>query len=302
MIEKALYDHLMRDDLLAECLAKYGGEAAIFSQEAPADTDPAWGDGPQYGRVVFAVDLKGDPERTMGGTLVVDISCRENEQKAGDNDRIARTPEEIEPLIRHAINEYFFTNGKMTVAAQWKTSSYFTQPTDQVTGCTVSFDLLAFPVLTTGDQPDVIERLNEWTASKAEGIHVINHDELPETAWKPTGDESAVYWRVVRESPTGWIRDTHHTIWRTATVKCHIFSVDQATATSVARQISTMLYAAKRVLKAGEAPIMTNTQNTIDPGADALRSGQLTVEATYGIIIHANNAEKLKHIHIKEKA
>lgn len=289
MIEQALYEHLKAQADLATYLTQYAGQPAVFNQEAPADTDELWGDGPQYGRVVFAVDLQGDPERTMGGTLVVDILCEESKQ----------FPEDIEPVVRNLIHGYFFSNGTFTVAAQWRDSSPFTQPEEKVTGCTMSFDLLGFPILTTYD-PDVIARINEWSG-KLDHLHVINHDALPQTAWKPTKEESAIYWRLVDDSPAGWIPDTLQTIWRTAMIKCHIFSWDNATAASVARELTTRLYAAKRLLKSGETPIMVNRKNTVDYGADPLRTGQLTVDATYGIIVHFENESKIHHIEYNER-
>ena len=286
MIEQALYKHLLEQASLSPYLAAYDGKPAIFNQEAPADMDPGWGPGSQYGRIVFVEDIQGDPERTMGGILAVDIMCEEDKQ----------FPEEIEPIVRQLIHGYFFSNGHFVVAAQFKNLSYFKQPTDRVTGCTITFDLLAFPVLTT-TEPDVIARINEWT-STLPGIHVINHDELPAEAWKPTGAESAVYWRLVTEAPARWIPDTFQTIWRTATVKCHIFSCDNATASTVARNIITRLYAAKRLLKADEAPIMVNQRNTHDAGSDPLRTGQVAVEATFGVVVHFQNDEVINHINL----
>ncbi len=284
MIEQALYEHLIRQPALHPYLALYAGKHAIFNQEAPADMDELWGCGPQYGRIVFAEDMQGDPARTMGGLLSIDILCKEDEQ----------FPEDIEPIIRSLVHGYFFSNGTFTVAAQWKNSSYFTEATNHVTGCTVTFDLLGFPILTT-DTPDVIERLNEWTAA-IDGLHVINHSPLPDTAWKPSEGESAVYWRLVTERPAGWIPDTFQTIWRTATVKGHIFSEDISTAITVARNLRTRLYADKRLIKAGETPIMVNTKNSLDDGADPLRTGQITVEATYGVIVHYEPDASLKNI------
>lgn len=284
MIEQSLYEHLKGREDLAKFLATYNCAPAVFNQEAPADMDEGWGCGSQYGRVIFSVDIQGDPARTMGGLLTVDVLCKENEQY----------PEDVEPVIRNAIHGYFFSSGTFTVAAQWKNSSYFTQPTDQVAGCTVTFDLLAFPMLTT-TEPDVIERINEWTAAIA-GLHVINYDELPGPAWKPEGDQTAVYWRLMQETPARWIPDTFQTIWRTATIKCHIFSADIATATKVADGLDVRLYTAKRLTRPGETPIMVNRNNTLDFGADPLRTGQLTVEATYGVIVHLEPDKTLKNI------
>lgn len=288
MIEQALYDHLIAQETLAQYLTTYNNVPAVFNQEAPADVDALWGDGPQYGRIVFAVDIKGDPERTMGGTLAVDIQCKENLQ----------FPEVIEPIVRELIHGWFFSNGIFTVEAQWKTSSYFTEPTDKVTGCTILFDLLAFPIMTTGS-PDVIERINAWTNENFDGIHVINYVGLPTTAWKPEGTESAVYWRLVSDAPAVWIPDVFQTIWRTSTIRCHIFSKDHPTADTVARNIITKLYADKRLRKDGESPIMVNQRNTVEVGADPLRTGQVTVEATYGIIIHYETDRMISDIEVR---
>lgn len=289
MIEKSLYEHLTSHEGLAAYLARWNDLPAIFSQEVPADTDEGWCDGVQYGRIVFAVDLQGDPERDVAANLSVDILCKKGEQ----------FPEEIEPMVKEFIDGWFFVGTGGTMAAQWKNSSYFTQPTDQVVGCTVVFDLLAFPMLTTG-VPDVIGRINEWTA-QIEGLHVLNFDPLPFPAWKPKGDESAVYWRLVNDGPAGWIRDTYQTIYRKAIIKCHIFSESIDEATAVTRDLYVRLYAAKRLLKSGESPIMVNQKNTMDAGADPLRTGQLTVEGTYGIIVRPRSDKMLQHITSERK-
>ena len=273
MIEQALYEHLKAQSVLEPYLATYNDAMAIFNQEAPSDTDELWNNGPQYGRVVFAVDLQGDPERIIGGTLAVDIMCKENDAP----------PEEIEPIIRSLIHGYFFSKGTFAVAAQWRNSSYFTQPTDQVLGCTLTFELLGFPMLTTSN-PDVIQRVNKWTSETFKNIHVINHDTLPSSAWKPTDGDSAIYWRLVTDTPAGWIPDTFQTSWRIAHVKCHVFSADNATALQVSRDITIHMQIVKRIMKEGEAPLMVNRRNNVDMTADPLRTGQVTAEITYGII------------------
>ena len=61
-------------------------------------------------------------------------------------------------------------------------------------------------------------------------------------------------------------------------------------------QIIRALYGEKRLRRDGEAPILVNRRNTIDPGADPLRTGQLTVEATYGVIVCAGNRGTIQHI------
>lgn len=284
MIEEALLHHLRGQEDLTDFLTTYADQPAVFSQEAPCDKDDKWGAGPQYGRIVFAVDLQGDPERIVSGTLVVDILCKKGEQ----------FPEDIEPILRPLIHGYFFSNGTFVVSAQWKNSAPFDEPTDHVIGCCVSFDLLAFPVLTTSPL-DVIARLNEWT-SEIEGLYVINYDELPASAWKPKSGETAVYWRHLSVGPSQKIRDRYAAIWRTSTIKGHIFAEDIAKASAVADDLAIRLYTAKRLLKPPESPIMVDDRNTQDYGADPLRTGQLTVEATYCIPRYKQNSATINHI------
>lgn len=281
MIEQALWQHLQaQEHLLLPYLASYASKMAIFNQEAPADTDKKWGEGPQYGRIVFSVNLEGDPARTMGGLLAVDILCKDGDQFL----------EDIEPIIRHLIHGYFFSNGTFVVSAQWKNSTPFTEPANKVSGCTVVFDLLAFPISTYA--PHVISQFNEW-CSGFENIHVINRDPLPTAAWKPSDGHTAIYWRVAREEPAGWIPNTFSTIWMSATVRGYIFSESPSEAASVAHKLMIRLYADRRLqkdgrlLRAGDSPIMVNRKNTVDNGADPLKVGQLTVEATYGVIVYS---------------
>lgn len=285
MIEQALYEHLKSQAVLMPYLATYNNALAIFNQEAPTDMDKLWNDGPQYGRVVFAVDLEGDPARIVGGTLAVDIMCKED----------GTPPEEIEPKIRALIHGYFFSNGTFAVSAQWRNSSYFTQPPDKVIGCTLTFDLLGFPKLTTSN-PDVIERVNKWTSETFPNVHVINYDTLPSTAWKPSDGDSAVYWRLVTDTPAGWIPDTFQTSWRIAHCKCHVFSADNSVALEVSRNITTYMQAVKRILKDGEAPLMVNRRNNVDMAADPLRTGQVTAEITYGVIVRYGEGNTIQHI------
>lgn len=300
MIEQALYEHLMAQDVLKSLLAYYDGGAAVFNQKAPSDVDALWEDGPQYPRVVFAEDMQDDSERAMGGTLSIDVMCKDGaEFESGFDTRMKMVlPEDLEPLVRGFIDGYFFSRGTFTVAAQWKNSSYFTDPTEHVIGVTMAFELLAFPIITT-DNPDIVSRFNAWSAD-IDGLVVINHDELPATAWRPDDETSAIYWRVIQDKECTWIPSTFQTLMRTALVRCHIFSKDMATAARVARDLTVRLHSQKRLLKDGETPIMVNRDNVIENGADPLRTGQLTVDATYAIIIYHGNPNTIDDINVKD--
>lgn len=110
----------------------------------------------------------------------------------------------------------------------------------------------------------------------------------------------AQYWRIAATAPAGWIPDTYQTIWRTASLRGHVFAPDIASVTQTAQEIACGLYAAKRLKKEDEAPVMVNTNNSIDPTADALRTGQIMVDATFGVIVHRVADQPLNHIYANQ--
>lgn len=284
MIEQSIYKHLL-DALSTSGFAQYNGKPAVFGQNAPADTDPAWAAGPQFPRLVFAVNWEHSADRSLGGTMLVDIACQEQ----------GVPPDALEKLIRELLHGWFFTDNGETVAAQWVSSNYFTEPVNKAAGVTLTFALLSFPKMTIS--PDVIGRINAWTTEQFPTLAVINTTDLP-AAWKPDENSAAVYWRIVSTAPADWISETWQTIYQTAIVRAHLFAASVADVTDWAQQIAVALYVSKRLKKAGEAPILVNTSNAIDPSADALRTGQITVDATYGIIVQRQSDNMLRHIHV----
>ncbi len=285
MIDKAVFQQLAEAPELAALLTSYAGKPAVFNQEAPPDSDPLWNTGGQYARVVFALSALGDPARAMGGNLMIDVQCATGQQQ----------PEDIEPIVRRLIDGYFFSGDGVTMAAQWEDSQYFTEPEVQVCGVTLTFALLAFPMLTTRET-DVTTLFNEWTAARFPELFVINHDKLPGT-WKPQDGKYAVYWRVVTVKPAGWIPGTWQTVWLTAEVRCHIFAPNVVDAAGAAQEITLQLYGERRIPGPGGECIMVDRDNRVETGADALRTGQLTVEAAFGEIVRRRETEPLRNIH-----
>lgn len=313
MIEKALYEHLQsQTDLLERHLATYGGKMAIFNQEAPADTDPGWGSfseeeidyeydeddviepKSQYGRIVFALDLSDDPQRKYSGTLAVDVLCEDG----------AQIPEELEPIVRQLIDGYFFSEKDLTISAQWSASNYFTQPQEKVVGVTLTFGLLAFTKQTTND-PDPIALINTWTHDDLveileKPVRVIGHDDM-ESVWKPTKDNPAIYWRLGNIGPCGWIPDTFNCSWHTAVIHGHILAGDKNENAIVARQIDNILTLKKRLIFDDMSPLMVDRNIRINLSNDELRVGQITLDATYGILRTVKETTRMNHISVNGK-
>lgn len=284
MLDKAIYEHLSGNPELAPMLTRYAEKPAVFSQDAPADTDPKWAGGEQYGRIIFALDVQGDPARAMGGNLAVYVQCVAEQQE----------PEALEPVVRQLIDGYFFTDNGCTMAAQWVDSRYFTEASERVRSVALSFSLLAFPLL-SATTTKVTQRVNEWTAERFPELLVINHHTLP-AVWKPGKEKCAVYWRVASVNPAKWIPDTYQTVWRTAILKCHVFAPDVSKAALIAQEIIMQMYADRRIWNREDGQIMFDRDNTFDSGADALREGQATVEATFGEIVQRKSGNPLNHI------
>lgn len=278
MIEAQVREHLVSQEALKPYMAVYADELAVFNQEAPADTDPAW-NGSQYGRIVFYIDMQDDPQRNIGGTMGVDLSCK---------DGTGQIPEEIEPILRPLIDGYFFSNDAVTIAARWRTTQYFTDPTKKVNGCTLVFDLLDFPNQET-NEPDPVRLVNEWTGEELaklcgiKNIRRIGCDELP-SAWRPTTEEPAIYWRLGNIQKCNWIPDTYTCIWETATIHGHVLAPDNATAMKIVRAIQNTLSIKKRLIFEDLAPLMIDRNIIVNPANDELRAGQISMDGTYGIL------------------
>ncbi len=284
MLDKAIYEHLSGSPELLPLLTRYAEKPAVFSQEAPADTDPRWDDREQYVRIIFALDVQGDPARAMGGNLVIYIQCVSEKQE----------PESLEPVVRQLVDGYFFTDNGCTMAAQWVDSRYFTETTEPVCGVALSFSLLAFPLISTVTTK-VTQRVNKWTAESFPELLVINHHTLP-VVWKPKSEKCAVYWRVASVKPARWIPDTYQTVWRTAILKCHVFAPDVSKAALIAQEIIMQMNADRRIWNREDGQIMFGRDDSFDASADALREGQVTVEATFGEIVQRKTGNPLNHI------
>ena len=313
MIEAVLLKHLQsQEDKLSPFLATYYGKMAIFNQSAPADTDIGWGveqgyepdpeyedeeeleKYSQYGRIIFAVDLSEDPERIYSGTLAVDVQCEDGMQ----------VPEEMEPIVRELIDGYFFSTSDITFAAQWSASNYFTEPTEKIVGVTLTFGLLAFPKQTT-IEPDPIRLINKWTKEELtkiidRDIIVIGCDALNE-AWKPTAETPAIYWRLASTDKCSWIPDTFNCSWRTAVVFGHIITPDKDVCGIIARYIGRTLTRKKRLIFEDISPLMVDRNIRINLGSDEFRTGQITIDATYGLLAEQAPYNPVKNISIEEK-
>lgn len=291
MIESALRNHLIEQTILTPYLASWNSELAIFNQEAPPDTDQNWNR--QYGRIVYMVDATGDPERVLGATLSVDFMCEKG----------VHDPTEVEPIIRSLIDGYFFTQDGYTMMAQWQTSNYFVEQNEKIFGVTLKFRLLAFPQSETGD-PDPVLLLNSWSEDGlaeylGKTVKVIGHNDGISGAWKPTTEEPAIYWRISNVAKCSWIPDTYAVIWQDATLQGHVFASDVNNELKICRVIDNILQRRESLLFDDGSPLFVDRNIRISTSNDPLRTGQISIIGTYGIL-RVLDASPIRHITLRE--
>lgn len=285
MLEQVLYEHLQSHDVLNSYLAQYNNRLAIFNQEAPNDMDFNWGDS-QYNRIVFNLNLNDDSERHIGGSLILDIFCENNKT----------LPEEIEIVVKSILDGYFFSCSLGTFAFDWDSSNYFTEPPSKIIGVTLIFVILAFPYQFT-DNPDPIDLMNKWTKENYEKAYLIGKDNLS-IVFKPTNERPAIYWRLLETKPCSFINDTYSCSWFTAVLKAHLFSSEYENRIILAKAMIQKLTLKRRLIFDDNSPLMLDNIK-LDSGINVLKEGQVSVEATYGILNIRPQKEKLKKLYLK---
>ena len=287
MIEEVLYKHLQEKETeLGSYMARWNSKMAIFNQEAPKDTDKGWGEGSQYGRIVFAIDTNDDPERKISGKLLVDIMC-EKEQTP---------PEYIEPIVKELIDGYFFTRPEITMAAQWSASNYFTEATEKVVGVTLTFDLLAFPAQETTD-PDPVKAVNQWLKILYPEGKVICKDILQET-WKPTDEAPALYCRLASLGE-GRLPSSAAVTWIGADMRVCVMAPSENVRSAIAKNCVQALTNADKLILEDGSPMLIDAVSA-NLTADQMRAGQVQIKTTYGVL-NQYTGTPLKNAYISGK-
>lgn len=288
MFEELLCAHLIECKDLTKSLTTFQDRPAIFNQKSPDDMDKGWGKNQQYGRAVFYVDMHADTERKISGTVEIDIHLSNS-----------RHIEDIAESVKQCVDGYFFSGQSETIFAKWNSTKYVDMADKKITVAAILFTLIAFPnQLTT--EPDPIRLVNEWTRELLPTVKLIGYDTDLEPVWKPSENSPAVYWRRAKVFPCERIPSMYAGDWYTAQMYAHIFAVD----TDISNALATVMcnnLTQRKILKFPDGTWMrVDNNNQIQPGADNLRVGQLSVEGDYCVLRLEPKAELLKHIIIND--
>lgn len=291
MIEELIYKQLTEDENIAGVMAKYNKAPAIFLSQAPQDTDKKW-DKSQYPRAEFIIDTQYSPDRTASGVLIIQISCIENQSIA---------PEDITKFFIRALSGVFFTStGEETVSALWKRTDMFEQNNGnnqpRIIGATLEFELLAFPCKTTIN-PDPVMGVVQWIKKRFVQAKVIGVDTLPEI-FTPSENTPALYIRMTGDSAV--IKNTYAVAWVNARIMCHIFTGGIQTQEMWARSVSNILSVEGEVVLADKSPLLLQ-QIMINPTANPLSEGQLTITGQYGVLKDTIHYDPLNNTNMKRE-
>lgn len=289
MIEQVIYEYLKSEKSITEHLTTYDDEPAIFFLEAPSDNDELWEEGPQYPRMVFELSMQEDPERKTSGVLMIDFHLNTDSEIF---------VEEIGPIIQNAVSGRFFTDEKDTIAAVWRDSDLFATPEDgsKIAGITITFDILAFPAQFTTD-PDPVKAVNKFLKELYPDILRINIDSM-DSVWQATDNKPAAYVRLQRINP-GTFPSTYHVTWYNPVMMLHIMAPSLNVRTAILKTIVEVLQQKQRIILPDGSPLMM-VRLAFTAGADQLREGQLSIEASYGILRSYPDTEPLNNPIIKE--
>lgn len=288
-MESVIYQYLLGCEQITALLTKYNDTPAIFNREAPDSVDNLWTN-PQYPRMIFELSMQDDPERKTSGTLMIDFYF---------NTDGGLYIEDVEPVIRTAIDGYFFSSGTETLAALWRHSDPFTEPAEgnRINGMTITFDVVSFPSQWTSF-PCPVQALDTYLKNLFPDYKVLGTDTLVGT-WKATDETPAIYTRLQRIDP-GTYPSKYAVTWYTAVLMVHVIAPSLNVRNSILKQIVEKIQADVRVMMPDNAPMFIQ-RIALTAGADQLKAGQLSISGQYGILRSNPETSKLENIKLSQR-
>ena len=293
-LDKMLFTRFISDREITALTAVYNGRAAVFYQYAPAENNPKWANAKvQYPRIDYNLDMMEDPARNTSGTLVINVWCDKSK---------GQEPEAIEARIRAMFHATFAQpDDGMPYCFVWQRTDAFeatlqSEQTAYAVGCTVIFDLMAFPSQYT-TIPDPIQAVNAWTKTVLPNAIVIGEDTF--NGWiTPTQAQPIVYWRIMSQAV---FKRTHVCAWFNAVLEGHVFAQGVSERTYVIRTINTAAALAHHITMEDRSPMFIMEFN-INTNVNYLMTGQMQARTRYGILqgwyAKPQERPKLNHVNI----
>lgn len=272
-LKAMLHKRLTEDKRLAEMLAEFCEQPAIFYGQAPTADCEEWGD-EQYPRIDYLIDMQENPARNASGILSINAWC--------DADSGA-TPEEIEIALRDSLHAAFAQTDDYPYCFSWVRSDAFeasnqNEQTARTIGVTVIFDIMACPCQYTM-YPDPIKAMNIWTKTVLPNAVVLGEDEID--GWLvPTKDTPVIYWQLAAQG----IQQKHFThTWLDITIEGHVCARTAADRLHNLVRINSAAALAGHIPLEDSSPLFLRNY-TCRPNFNYLSQGQIQTGGRFGLL------------------
>lgn len=286
-LEKLIYKRLSEAKNLTKHLAKYSGQPAVFTPEAPGDRETGWGRATQYPRAVFNFDMQADGERKSAGTLSVTLICR-NDSEA--------VPELIEPAVKKALKDVLLKDDNGTLYAfAWARTEGFSMTEEKnelLIGSEIRFDIMEYPQQETTD-PDPIMAMARYIKDLYPDSIVVGIDKMADET--EASKEAPVFYCRLTEIEK--LEETNTVVWMNGKIAISLLCPDGATRLKMAAAVLNSLSLDGEVTMLDDSPMFME-RLTANLKSDYLKDGQIFVTGRYGLLRHKAVGYPLRHPNI----
>lgn len=286
-LEELICKRLSEAKNLTKCLARYAGQPAIFTPEAPGDREAGWGRATQYPRAVFNFDMQADGERKSAGTLSVAVICR-NDSEA--------VPELIEPAVKKALKDVLLKDDNGTLYAfAWARTEGFSMTEEKnelLIGSEIRFDIMEYPQQETTD-PDPIMAIARYIKDLYPDSIVVGIDKMADET--EASKEAPVFYCRLTEIEK--LEETNTVVWMNGKIATSLLCPDGATRLKMAAAVLNSLSLDGEVTMLDDSPMFME-RLTANLKSDYLKDGQIFVTGRYGLLRYKAVGYPLRHPNI----
>ncbi len=286
-IEDLIYKRLSEAESLTKYLARYAGQPAIFTPEAPGDREAGWGRATQYPRAVFNFDMQADGERKSAGTLSVTLICR-NDSEA--------VPELIEPAVKKALKDVLLKDDNGTLYAfAWARTEGFSMTEEKnelLIGSEIRFDIMEYPQQETTD-PDPVMAMSRYIKELYPDSIVVGIDKMADET--EASKEAPVFYCRLTEIEK--LEETNTVVWMNGKIAISLLCPDGTTRLKMAAAVLNSLSLDGEVTMLDDSPMFME-RLTANLKSDYLKDGQIFATGRYGLLRYKAVGYPLRHPNI----
>lgn len=286
-IEDLIYKRLSEAESLTKYLARYAGQPAIFTPEAPGDREAGWGRATQYPRAVFNFDMQADGERKSAGTLSVTLICR-NDSEA--------VPELIEPAVKKALKDVLLKDDNGTLYAfAWARTEGFSMTEEKnelLIGSEIRFDIMEYPQQETTD-PDPVMAMSRYIKELYPDSIVVGIDKMADET--EASKEAPVFYCRLTEIEK--LEETNTVVWMNGKIAISLLCPDGTTRLKMAAAVLNSLSLDGEITMLDDSPMFME-RLTANLKSDYLKDGQIFATGRYGLLRYKAVGYPLRHPNI----